>query len=77
MVSLINDDLRNSQTPRRHGRRGALVELGAIVGHALAQWAQRIREADELAKLDYRELKDIGLTSAEVQMALDKPFWRA
>src|SRR5258708_36669513 len=73
MVALVNDTLRNSQLPRRRARRAALWELGTT----LALWAQRRRETHELAKLHARELHDIGLTPADVQMALDKPFWRA
>jgi uncharacterized protein YjiS (DUF1127 family) len=54
-------------------RRSALWQLGASV----AQWLRREREAEELARLDWRELKDIGLTQADVQQILSKPFWRA
>jgi len=77
MVALIDDIVRNSQLPRRRVRHAALYELGAAVGRLVAGWARRIREADDLAKLDDRELRDIGLTRAEARMVLDKPFWRA
>jgi uncharacterized protein YjiS (DUF1127 family) len=77
MVALVNDALRNSQLPRRSVRRGALVELGAALGAVAASWARRIREAEELAQLDDRELRDIGLTRSEVRAVFNKPFWRA
>jgi uncharacterized protein YjiS (DUF1127 family) len=77
MVALVNDTLRNSQRPRRRVRRAALYELGAALGAVVAGWARRIREAEELAKFDDRELRDIGLTRAEVRMMIDEPFWRA
>jgi uncharacterized protein YjiS (DUF1127 family) len=77
MVALIDDIVRNSQLPRRRVRGAALYELGAAVGGLVARWARRIREAEDLAKLDDRELRDIGLTRAEARMVLDKPFWRA
>lgn len=77
MVALVDDILRNSQLPPRRVRRGSLYELGAGVGRVVAGWARRIREAQDFAKLDDRELRDIGLTRADVRMALDKPFWRA
>jgi len=76
MVALVNTNLRNSQHLRRRHRRGALVELGARVGATVASWVRRSREAAELARLDDRELRDIGLTPAEVQLVLSKPFWR-
>ncbi len=77
MVALVNDSLRNSQHARRRVPRAALFELGAALGAVVTGWARRIREAEELAKFDDRELRDIGLTRAEVRMMLDKPFWRA
>jgi len=73
MVALVNDTLRNSQLYRRPVRRAALWQLGAT----LAGWARRVRENNELARLDERELHDIGLTRADVQMLLDRPIWRA
>ncbi len=76
MVALVNDTLRNSQQPRRHARRSALYDLGAAALGALARWQRRTRERQELARLDWRELQDIGLTSADVQHLLDKPVWR-
>jgi uncharacterized protein YjiS (DUF1127 family) len=77
MVALVNDILRNSQLPRRRVRRAALFELGAALAAAVAGWARRNREAEELAKFDDRELRDIGLTRAEARMMIDKPFWHA
>ena len=77
MVALVNDTLRNSQLPRRRARRAALYELGTALGAVVVRWAGRIRDAEELAKLDDRELHDIGLTRAEARIMLDKPFWRA
>jgi uncharacterized protein YjiS (DUF1127 family) len=77
MVALIDDILRNSQLPPRRVRRPVLYQLGVSLAAGVASWARRIREAEDLAKLDDRELRDIGLTRAEARMVLDKPFWRA
>jgi uncharacterized protein YjiS (DUF1127 family) len=77
MVSIVNEVLRNTQSARRQPRHSALFDLGAATVATLARWQQRARERDELAHLDWRELKDIGLTSADVQALIDKPFWRA
>ena len=77
MVALTNDILRNSQLPRRRVRRAALFELGAALAAVVTGWARRNREAEELAKFDDRELRDIGLTRAEARMMIDEPFWRA
>ena len=77
MVALVNEVLRNSQWARRRTKRAALYDLGAAAVATVALWRQRDRERSELARLDWRELKDIGLTSADVHQLLDKPFWRA
>ena len=76
MVALVNDILRNSQQARQRARRSALYDLGAATIATLARWQRRSRERQELARLDWRELQDIGLSSSDVQHLLDKPFWR-
>ncbi|QQS15102.1 MAG: DUF1127 domain-containing protein [Rhodospirillales bacterium] len=43
----------------------------------LATWRRRVRERDELARMDARERRDIGVTDADVAMEISKPAWRA
>ncbi len=76
MVAIINDTLRNSQESRRHAKRAALYDLAASAVAALMRWNRLSREKHELAQLDWRELKDIGLTSSDVHALMEKPFWR-
>jgi uncharacterized protein YjiS (DUF1127 family) len=42
----------------------------------LRLWRRRLRERDQLSRLDDRMLKDIGITRAEALHLADKPFWR-
>jgi uncharacterized protein YjiS (DUF1127 family) len=44
--------------------------------HILATWRRRAKERAELAHLDHRTLRDLGLSAAEVQFEANKPFWR-
>jgi uncharacterized protein YjiS (DUF1127 family) len=37
---------------------------------------QRWRTRQQLARLDARQLKDIGLTPAQVRREIHQPFWR-
>lgn len=37
---------------------------------------RRRRDRRELARLDARTLKDIGLTLGDAEMLINKPFWR-
>lgn len=50
--------------------------LLARLRYRLAQWRRRSRERRELARFDIRDLRDIGLTSAEAAYEINKPFWR-
>jgi len=52
-----------------------LVLLRAIPG-LLTQWLKRVRERQELARLDHRALRDIGVTPSEIARECEKPFWR-
>jgi uncharacterized protein YjiS (DUF1127 family) len=46
------------------------------VHHVLRDWHQRVRSRRELALLDSRALRDIGITHADRLAELRKPFWR-
>ncbi len=39
-------------------------------------WINRSCQRKQLAKLDARLLKDIGLTREQVQIEIAKPFWK-
>ncbi len=39
-------------------------------------WRRRARERSEMAKLDHRALRDLGLSVSQVQFEANKPFWR-
>lgn len=40
-------------------------------------WLERIRERRQLAQLGDDMLKDIGVSRADVEHVVEKPFWRA
>ena len=44
--------------------------------HALT-WLERARQRRHLAELDDRLLRDIGLSRAEVEHEISRPFWKA
>lgn len=43
----------------------------------VALWQERARQRHDLAELDDRLLKDIGLNRGVIAREIDKPFWRA
>jgi uncharacterized protein YjiS (DUF1127 family) len=66
-----------SQAAARH--RTALDDLSDAAQsfiETLRVWRRRMRERDQLARLDDRMLKDIGLSRAEAIHLGSKPFWR-
>ena len=42
-----------------------------------ATWRRRAQERRELANLDYRTVRDLGLSPGEIQFEANKPFWRS
>ena len=43
---------------------------------ALTEWRRRSNSRHELARLDDRMLRDIGLTRVDAEYEINKPFWR-
>ncbi len=66
--------------PRRPVRRNDAVQVVSDAGRhfvsTLREWRRRSHERAELAKLDDRTLRDIGLTRADAEFLSNKPFWR-
>jgi uncharacterized protein YjiS (DUF1127 family) len=60
----------------RHSAVQALSDAGNHFVATLREWRRRTRERAELAELDDRMLKDIGLTRADAEFLSSKPFWR-
>lgn len=63
--------------PVTHHRRRSAVRDG--LGHMLAtiaEWRRRARGRAELAALDDRMLKDIGLSRGDAEFLSNKPFWK-
>lgn len=52
--------------------RGFLSGMRAV----LREWRQRKNGRLELARLDERMLRDIGLTRVDIFCEINKPFWR-
>ena len=61
---------------RRRGTIGALGEVENPIVATFREWRRRARERAQLAKLDDHMLQDIGLTRADAEFLINKPFWR-
>ncbi len=49
----------------------------AQVRAAVALWRRRARERSELAAMNAHDLQDIGISRAQAEFEIRKPFWRA
>jgi uncharacterized protein YjiS (DUF1127 family) len=68
---------RVSPNARRRGLAPRLRQGLSSVGALLQEWRRRGRSRAELAKLDDRMLRDIGITRGDVWREINKPFWRS
>ena len=56
--------------------KAPLAGTFTALNQIFATWRQRSKERSELAHLDHRTLRDLGLSASEVQFEANKPFWR-
>ena len=60
----------------RHAALDALNDATDWVFATMREWRRRSRDRAELAMLDDRMLRDIGLTHSDAEFLANKPFWR-
>lgn len=48
----------------------------AAFGMILATWRRRTKERRELAQINSRIARDLGVSPTEIQFEVSKPFWR-
>lgn len=73
MSTLAHRLLTNSQPAPFFKDTTVLARLGAT----LHVWRRRAQSRRQLARLNERDLRDIGLTPVDAWHELAKPFWRA
>ncbi len=77
MTSIDLQPYRDRPSELRHrAALDALNDASRWVLATLREWRRRGRERSQLAALDCRMLRDIGLTHAEREILANKPFWR-
>lgn len=59
-----------------HSQLASRQAFAARLLARLQAWRQNSRTRQQLAQLDARQLADAGITQAERDSELDKPFWR-
>ena len=77
MTSIPLEPLQRPSAPvSRPAHSDALGEAARRILHTLRLWRERIRGRNDLARLDERMLRDIGLNPADRDFLVNKPFWR-
>jgi uncharacterized protein YjiS (DUF1127 family) len=61
----------------RTRHRPAVRALWTELVEMLLTWVERSRERRHLGLLSPHMLKDIGISRADVEIEMSKPFWRA
>ncbi len=59
-----------------YSSKAPLAGTYAAFNQIFATWRRRAKERRELANLDHRAIRDIGLSPSEIQFEANKPFWR-
>lgn len=66
----------------RAGYRATGPDIGRARGplstvlRTLFRWQENAEQRQQLRELSDDQLKDVGLTREQIQIELDKPFWR-
>ena len=67
---------RDRSRPLLQQAAGRRADAARRILYTLALWRERVRARNELARLDLRALRDIGLSPSERDFLVNKPFWR-
>jgi len=59
-----------------YSSKAPLAGTYTAFANVLQLWRQRSHERTELAKLDARSLRDLGLSEGAARFEANKPFWR-
>ena len=60
-----------------YSSKAPLAGTFAAFSRTFAAWRQRAKERKELSTLDARTLRDLGLSSSDINFEVNKPFWRS
>ena len=59
-----------------YSSKAPLAGTYTAFANVLQLWRQRNHDRQELAKLDTRSLRELGLTESGARFEINKPFWR-
>jgi len=75
MSAIRFEDVGGRSARARRSAHSAGNAVSRLFG-ALREWRRRSQGRTQLATLDDRMLKDIGISRADAEFLANKPFWR-
>lgn len=75
MYRYTTSDKSGSIETRPVGRQAKTGLVFRVVDLMLT-WSDRMRQRRHLAELDDRLLQDIGISRADIETEISRPFWR-
>ena len=60
-----------------YSSKAPLAGTYAALNQIFSTWRRRAQERRELASLDNRVARDLGLSPSMIQFEANKPFWRS
>jgi uncharacterized protein YjiS (DUF1127 family) len=52
------------------------VGIASRIARTVGIWRNRVNDRRAFANLDYRDLRDLGVSQWEIERELAKPFWK-
>lgn len=74
-MTRMTDTIFATPSVSSHPKQGQIARLVAVFD-ALIKWQDRARNRVFLAELSDRELRDVGLSRADIDAEVTKPFWQ-
>jgi uncharacterized protein YjiS (DUF1127 family) len=76
-ILYIAGSLERAAGPKaRPGTTPAVWDILVAAAVTIELWMERARQRRQLARLNDFQLKDIGLSRADVENEVSRPFWR-
>jgi uncharacterized protein YjiS (DUF1127 family) len=73
---IVGSPERTAGPEARPGTIPALWEVLVAAAATLELWMERAHQRRQLARLNDFQLKDVGLSRADVENEVSRPFWR-
>lgn len=75
-MTMTTREVGSALARTRVRRTPSATSLFKSLAGTAAAWRRRLAERALLARMDEREIRDLGISVSDVMMEINKPFWR-